>query len=164
MGLREMAVVASLAGCAEPIVVDYDKPSTTPDCENAGVNATVTADLAEGTPDDELLTSYGVTQAIRAQLTLAEEDLYITGSIEDTQGNAAPFNCLSNEAGNCEVDIYGACPDIAQFWNVELNSNIQGVTCSWVLPEGSSAPEFNPECDFDPRVSNFFSVDATGND
>lgn len=164
MGLREMVVAASLAGCAEPVVVIFDKSSTSPDCENAGVNATVSADLDEGTSNDELLERYGVTQAVRAKLALAEGTLYVTGSIEDTEGNSKPLNCLSNEGGDCEMDVYGACPDIAKSWNVELNADIQGVTCSWVLPDGSSAPEFDPECAFDSSVPNFFSIDATAID
>lgn len=155
-----LALAAGLTGCFPRIEAD-GKISTTPTCENAGVNATVGADLDAGTSDAELLESYGVTEAVRAELLLAVGTYYVSGSIEDTLGNSAPFNCMSNEAGSCLVDVYGACPDIAQFWNVNLNTDIQGVNCSRVLSEGAETPETAPDCQFDSSVPNFFFIDAT---
>ncbi len=166
MGLRELALI-SLAGCADPVSVEFDKTSTTPDCEYAGVNTDVDADLAEGAAqgltenetDNELLEAYGAEVAVRLQVTLTDEGYYVGGTIEDADGNTTSYYCMSNEGETCKADVYTACEGQEAKWNIDFNSPVQEVSCDWVLPEGAETPEDLPDCTLNEEGDSL-SVDA----
>ena len=155
-----LAIASQLAACGNTkIIIGSDEGSATPTCEYAGVNTDVDADLAEGATDSELLETYGANFAVRLQVTLTDEGYYVGGTIEDADGNTAPYYCMSNAGGNCQADVYTACEDQVPTWNVEFNAPVQAVGCGWVLEGDAETPDHEPSCELDEE-GTALSIDA----
>ncbi len=135
------------------------KEPITPDCDYAGVNTEVQADIEAGITDAELVQIYGSKKAIRTTLDITEGASFVGGEIEDAEGNTTSFYCLAPETGVCMADVYTGCEDQEPLWNVTLNDPIQAVSCDWVLAEEETAPDHAPACTLDAE-GTFFSVDG----
>ena len=156
MRLNQLALPVLLATACGPDKNESTEHQT-PDCDYAGMNTDVQADLDAGTSDDALLDRYETDFATRISLNLGDAS-YVGGEISDAKGNTTSFYCIG-ESGSCKADLYDGCENEAPQWTVNLNDSVAAATCEAIHYSDGEAPAHEPNCSLsDDRLT--FSVEG----